>query len=97
MLLAAEGRNRLSQADVVRFLALVQGLPIAVEHESPERMLTEIVSLARDLHLSTYEAPYLDLAMRSGLPIATQDRLLMKVAKKCRVTIFDPTSARKKS
>lgn len=85
VLLVAERKRRLGKADVVRFLKLVNSLPLVVEQETPERMLTDIVALARDLGLSTYDASYLDLAMRSGLPIATQDKLLMKAAKKCGV------------
>lgn len=97
VLLVAERKNRLSKAEVVRFLALVSRLPISVEQESPERMLKEVVALARELGLTTYDASYLDLAMRMGLPIATQDTLLLKAAGKCRTPIFHPAGARKKS
>ena len=93
VLLVAERKKRLSEASLVRFLALLRNLPITVEQETPDRMLTEIVSLARTHHLSTYDASYLDLAMRLGLPIATQDALLAKAAKTCRVPAFDPASA----
>lgn len=85
VLLVAERKGRLGKADVVRFLELISSLPISVEQESPERMLTNIIDLARELHLSTYDASYLDLAMRTGLPIATQDKVLMKAARKCGV------------
>lgn len=88
VLLVAERKARLGKADVVRFLELIGSLPLVVEQESPERMLTDIIALARDLRLSTYDASYLDLAMRSGLPIATQDKLLMRAAKKCGVTLL---------
>ena len=94
VLLIAEREKRLSQAAVARFLELLSGLPIAVEQESPERMLKEIVSLARELRLSTYDASYLDLAMRLDLPISTLDTSLLKAAKKCKVPVFEPTHAR---
>lgn len=90
VLLVAERKKRLSQAAVVRFLALLGGLPIAVEQESPERMLKEIVSLAREYGLSTYDASYLDLAMRLDLPLATRDTSLVRAAKKSKVPAFDP-------
>lgn len=93
-LLVAERKKRLSEASVVRFLALVAGLPIMVEQETPERMLKEIVSLARQHGLSTYDASYLDLAMRLGLPLSTRDASLMKAAKKCRVPAYKPTHKR---
>jgi predicted nucleic acid-binding protein len=87
VLLVAERKKILSKADVARFLSLVQSLPINVEQEGPERMLTEILALAREHHLSTYDASYLDLAMRLGLPLATQDKALTMAAKKCRVPL----------
>jgi predicted nucleic acid-binding protein len=94
VLLVAERKKRLSQAAAVRFLALLGGLPITVEQETPERMLKEIVSLAREQGLSTYDASYLDLAMRLGLPLATLDASLAKAAKKCNVPAFEPSRAR---
>ena len=97
VLLVAERKRRLGKADVVRFLELVSSLPLSVEQESPERMLTDIIALARELRLSTYDASYLDLAMRLGLPIATQDKSLMKAARKCRVSLLGEKSSRKKS
>lgn len=90
VLLVAERRKRLSEASAIRFLALVQSLPIAVEQEPPERVFTEIVALARRHRLSAYDASYLDLAMRQGLPIATLDAAMIKAAKECRVPIFIP-------
>lgn len=97
VLLVAERKSRLGKADSVRFLRLVSSLRIMVEQESPERMLKEIVALARGQHLSTYDASYLDLAMRAGLPFATQDASLRSAAKKCGVPLFDPKSADRKS
>lgn len=90
VLLVAQRKDRLSEASVVRFLELVGGLPITVEQETPARMLKEIVALAREHGLSTYDASYLDLAMRLGLPIATRDASLARAAKKCRVPAFKP-------
>lgn len=89
VLLVAERRNRLSQADSSRFIALLLELPIIVEQELPERMLSEILALARECKLSSYDATYLDLAMRKGLPLATTDKSLMVAAKKCRVPVLD--------
>jgi len=93
VLLVAERKKRLSQASVVRFLTLLGGLPISVEQETADRMLREIVSLAREHGLSTYDASYLDLAMRLDLPLATQDASLVKAAKKSKVPAYEPTSA----
>ena len=90
VLLVAERKKRLSRASVVRFLELLSGLPITVEQETPERMLKEIVSLAREHGLSTYDASYLDLSMRFELPLATRDISLQKAARKCKVLKYSP-------
>lgn len=87
--LAAERRGRLTQADTVQFLALLWQLPIVVEPERPERMLGEILALAREQCLSTYDATYLHLAMRRGLPLATTDELLRQAATRAGVPLFE--------
>jgi predicted nucleic acid-binding protein len=88
-LLVAERRGRLNQAATVRFLALLWQLPIVVESERPERMLGEILSLAREQGLSTYDAAYLHLAMRQGFPLATSDELLRQAATRAGVPLFE--------
>lgn len=88
VLLVAERNKRLRQADSIRFIALLSELPIIVEPESPDRMMNEIVSIARAYNLSTYDASYLDLAMRKGLPIATLDKGLLKAARKSNVPVI---------
>lgn len=88
VLLVAERRKRLSQADSSRFISLLSELPIIVDQESPERMLSEILALAREYKLSSYDASYLDLAMRKGLPVATTDINIIAAAKRSSVPII---------
>jgi len=90
VLVVAERRKRLNESDSIRFLALINDLPIKVIQEPPGRMTKEILTLARKRQISTYDASYLDLAMRKGLPIATQDSGLIKAAKKCKIALFQP-------
>ena len=87
VLLVAARRKRLSEADSLRFITLLSELPIIVEQEPPERMIYEILTLAREHKLSSYDASYLDLAMRKGLSIATIDKNLVAAAKRSRVPI----------
>ena len=87
VLLVAERRNRLRESDSMRFVTLPSELPIIVEQEPPERMIHEILALAREHKLSSYDASYLDLAMRKGLSIATIDKKLIAAAKRSRVPI----------
>jgi predicted nucleic acid-binding protein len=87
VLLAAERQKRLSESDSMRFLALLSQLPIVVEYECPE-MMKELLALARAYTLSSYDASYLYLAMRKGLPIATLDNKLIEAARRIEVAIL---------
>lgn len=92
VLLAAQRKKRIGEAAAIRFLELLQQLPIVVEQESPSRMLREIYSLAKLHGLSTYDSSYLDLSMRLGLPLATLDESLIQAARQCGIPLFDPSS-----
>lgn len=88
VLLVAERKNRIGEADSTRFITLLTELPIVVEQEPAERMIKEIFALARIHKLSSYDASYLDLAMRKGLPIATTDKNLLAAARQSKVPIL---------
>ena len=84
-LVVAERRGFLDQASSARFLNLLRQLTIVIEQESPRRMFSEILLLAREQQLSTNDASYLDLAMWSGLPLASLDSALLQAASRCGV------------
>lgn len=88
VLAVAERRGRIDKAGSVRFISLLMQLSIMVEVETPQRVFGEILTLAREYHLSSYDASYLDLAMREGIPLATQDRRLQEAAKQTGVTLY---------
>jgi predicted nucleic acid-binding protein len=87
VLIVAERQRRLSESDSIRFLTLLSQLPIVVEYERPE-MMKELLALARAYNLSSYNASYLYLAMRKGLPIATLDSKLIETAGRIEVPIL---------
>lgn len=89
-ILVSERRGRIHATEVPELLAMVQDLPFIVEQEPNGRVLREIFALAREHQLSTYGASYLDLAMRKGLSLATQDNSLRRAAGKCGVPLFKP-------
>ena len=88
VLLVAERKKRLSEADSFRFITLLSQLPIIVEHERPERMMKDLLALARSNNLSSYDASYLDLSMRKGIPIATLDTRLITASNKTDIPIL---------
>lgn len=88
VLLVAERKKRLRVADSFRFIRLLSQLPIIVEHERPEIIMVDLLALARTSNLSSYDASYLDLSMRKGLPIATLDTRLIEAARMASVPLF---------
>ncbi|MFA5787851.1 MAG: type II toxin-antitoxin system VapC family toxin [Actinomycetota bacterium] len=84
----AERRGRLGSADVSRFVELLPALPITVEEASLARALGPILDLARSEGLSSYDASYLELAMREGLPLATLDTKIKAAAARLKVAVF---------
>jgi len=81
-LLVAERRGRVTQAMVAGFLEYLRSLPIVVG------IFGEVLLLAREQGLSVYDAAYLDLALRRGLPLATQDQVLREAARRMGVELF---------
>jgi predicted nucleic acid-binding protein len=95
VLVVAERKGRISAADAGRAVEILLSLPIQAEKGDLEN-LSAIRLLAREHKLSAYDACYLELAQRTGLPIATLDHALQAAAGKCRVTLFSPREGRKK-
>ncbi|MBI3618569.1 type II toxin-antitoxin system VapC family toxin [Candidatus Peregrinibacteria bacterium] len=72
-LLMGERRKRSLPADTAHWLAYLRSLPVIVDEESAGHSWTEVVALARAHNLSSYDAAYLELALRRHLPLATLD------------------------
>jgi predicted nucleic acid-binding protein len=69
-LLVGERRKRSTQANTVTWFGFLASLPITVDEETKARAFGTTASLAREHHLSAYDAAYLELAIRCGLPLA---------------------------
>lgn len=63
------------------FLAALAATPITCDPETYARALTDTLQLSRRYHLSAYDASYLELALRTQLPLATLDAELQRAAK----------------
>lgn len=85
-LLAAARRKRISEARRQEIIDQAEQLPISFD--SYLVSLSSISDLARNYHLTTYDAAYLELALRQSLPLATLDSQLIKAAKKANVSIL---------
>jgi predicted nucleic acid-binding protein len=89
-LLMGERRKRSTQADTVNWLAFLNSLPITVDDETTARAWGDTLGLARSQNLSAYDAAYLELALRRGLPLATLDEKLKDAAKAVGVPLYKP-------
>ena len=87
VLVQAEKRSRIARADVTARLELIAALPITVDPETTIRAWRETLTLARTQGLTTYDAAYLELAIRRGIPLASKDEALLTAAKRLGVTV----------
>jgi len=87
ILLLAERRGRTIQGGIVARLELMGQLPIAIDAETTGRAWREILTLARAERLTTYDAAYLELAVRRDLPLATKDEALLGAARRIGVAV----------
>lgn len=88
VLVVAEKRKRLKFAEISQCLEILKRLNINVDIETSDRAFHEILSLAHSEQLTTYDASYLELAMRKGIPLATKDNELGKVANRLGVKLL---------
>jgi predicted nucleic acid-binding protein len=94
VLLAAEASRKKSHAESAQFLSLLAKLAIESDKETEDRAATITMALGRRHRLSSYDAAYLELAMRRGLALATLDQNLRKAAKAEGVPVLPPGTKR---
>ncbi len=88
VLLSAEKRGELDSGEVERFIAQLESLPVQVDPMTSQKAFSRTLSLSRLYKLSSYDAAYLELAIREGLPLASLDKDLIKAAKRADVEIY---------
>jgi predicted nucleic acid-binding protein len=81
-------RKRVTAAYRDAALADLRLLPIAVERSDGEEIWSAIVGLSDRFGLTVYDAAYLELAYRRGLPLATGDRELIAAAEALAVEVI---------
>jgi predicted nucleic acid-binding protein len=90
VLLVGCRRNRHTPADAQGILADLAALPIEVDQQTHQRAGAEILQLALKHELTSYDASYLELALRLRVPLATLDRKLMQASMREGVELFWP-------
>lgn len=80
MLAKAQRTGLITAGKAHRFLEDMRSLDITADDESFGRIFGDVHRLAVECRLSGYDAAYLELAIRKGLPLATLDEDVRKAA-----------------
>jgi predicted nucleic acid-binding protein len=88
VLALSERRGRITPARSSEFIALLESLVIAVDDETSSHALGRVLDLARAERLTAYDAAYLELAMRLGIPLASKDSDLCDAAERLGVSVL---------
>ncbi|MBC7785332.1 MAG: type II toxin-antitoxin system VapC family toxin [Burkholderiales bacterium] len=81
VLTLAERKGRTSEARISQFIQRLLKQPITIDHDGLDRSFTHIRQLAKLRSLTTYDASYLELAIRRDLPLVTLDKQLIAAAR----------------
>ena len=88
VLALAERRRRITPADSAEFIAKLEDVAILVDEETSSRAFGRVLDLAREERLTAYDAAYLELAMRLGVPLASKDADLCDAAQRLGVSVL---------
>jgi predicted nucleic acid-binding protein len=81
-------RGRIAPERARELAAELRLLPVEVEPPDRARDLSTVLDLALANDLTSYDAAYLELALRTGLPLATHDGELRRAASLLGVPLF---------
>jgi predicted nucleic acid-binding protein len=87
-LLIGERRKRIRQAEIRRFVDLLKGLNVIEDRQPFADTVNNVLPIAREHDLSSYDAAYLDVAVRHEIPLATLDRELQEACATAGIKIF---------
>jgi predicted nucleic acid-binding protein len=88
VLTLASKKGRITPAKRRQFLSLLAAAPIQLDFLSIGSAFGDVIALAEAHGLTTYDASYLELAIREGSPLATLDKALRAAAKVVGVSLL---------
>jgi predicted nucleic acid-binding protein len=88
VLLGVEKRGEATAGEIERFISQLENLPIHVDPHTSAQSFSRTLVLARAYKLSSYDAAYLELAVRESIPLATHDKALKKAARDAGIEIY---------
>ena len=86
----SERRGRIAETGLQEALRLLRSLPLIVDEPPSLAGAEPILRLMRTHRLTAYDATYLELACRPGLPLATKDRDLLVAVPAAGAALFSP-------
>jgi len=81
-------RGRIAAAGLQDALRLLRSLPLIADEPKSLARTEPVLQLMREHRLTAYDATYLELACRLGLPLATKDRELLAATKAVGAALF---------
>jgi predicted nucleic acid-binding protein len=87
-LLIGERRKVVTEAQVIDYLNKLSHLPIMTDETSVANRREIVMTLARKHSLTTYDATYLDLALRNNATLATFDMPLANAMRSAGGAVF---------
>lgn len=73
-LLVGERRGRIAPEQTATFLDALKVLNLTLDYATLEQVVGPVQIVCRDYQLTPYDALYIELAQRSGCPLATLDQ-----------------------
>jgi predicted nucleic acid-binding protein len=88
-LIVAMRRGRVGSEAVARFVRDLEALPIRIEPPHAPASWGAPIRVATEYQLTIYDAAYLELAERAGLPLASLDGDLRKAARAAGIVLLE--------
>ena len=90
-LVKALRRKQITREELFDYARQLASLRVQVDIDrSAERAFNQVLLLAECYQLTTYDAAYLELAQRKGLPLASADMSLVQAAGATKVEVLKP-------
>jgi len=84
----AARRRRIDDSEVRALIELVRGLDVEVDGQAHRVAFDDVATLAQEHALTSYDAAYLELALRMNAPLATVDAGLARAARAAGVELL---------
>ena len=89
VLAGAERKKRIAAERVATFIGILNRLSIVIDDQTAKNAFGDVLMLARTHQLTAYDAAYLELALRTGCPLASLDARLNDTAAAIGIAMFE--------